>query len=751
MRQTAAQKELLATARARWALARDATVEQCRRERDDLAFHAGEQWPADIANLRQGQAASNGMPAVPARPTLTINKVREPVRQVQNQERQSDIGISLIPADDFGDLGITPDDTEVKLREGLIRRIQRESHAADARSWAFQRATIAGRGYYLVLTRYLPGVTWDQEVYVHRIFNQADVMLDPSHEQPDGSDAEWGFVGAWIPWDRYRAKYPQTASDGPSEATAEADFTTGLDEFPDWFMADGDERAVREVDYWFVTHTTQTLARLPDGQVVPEAEVPEGVKPEDTRTMDSRTVRMVKIGGGRDILEETDWPSGDLPIIQVLGEELQPFDGERRVEGMVRPARDAAMGFNYMVSKEVEQIGLTPIPPLHVDPVAIHGYEQWYQAANTRTLPYLPSRTYDDDGRPLKEPHRPAIDPNLLPIAQAIGMFDAAIKSTTSVPDSTLGNVDPSLKSGRAIQAVVANAAQSTSNFMDNLARSVRREGEVENNLLYPIYGRPGRIVRILTGEDKQQSMRIAGDGPESMPGQMPRPGGQQQAPVAATVKLTKDAHFNVAVLVSKNYGTRQQEISATLGNIVAAQPQQMGIVGDLLYKSLNLPDSAQLEKRMKVMLAPPVQQMLAQESEGGEPLPPQAQAKIAELTERVQHAEAAMKQLQGLADKTQADQQTKLQIAQIEADVALKRETLQAQADLAKAQLDNQTRFQIAELQAQTAQADQIRKAQESAAQMAHEDIQAAVDLAQESRLTAHADAHADAMAGVA
>ena len=33
------------------------------------------------------------------------------------------------------------------------------------------------------------------------------VVLDPSHEQADGSDALWGFVGTDIPWDQYKAEF----------------------------------------------------------------------------------------------------------------------------------------------------------------------------------------------------------------------------------------------------------------------------------------------------------------------------------------------------------------------------------------------------------------------------------------------------------------------------------------------------------------------------------------------------------------
>ena len=55
------------------------------------------------------------------------------------------MGIELIPADDFGEMAGPIDHTEIELREGLVRRIQRDSEAADARTWAFSRSAIAGR------------------------------------------------------------------------------------------------------------------------------------------------------------------------------------------------------------------------------------------------------------------------------------------------------------------------------------------------------------------------------------------------------------------------------------------------------------------------------------------------------------------------------------------------------------------------------------------------------------------------------
>jgi len=65
---------------------------------------ARESWSLSDNDLtaRQAQAAtSSGLPPVPGRPTLSIALVQEPIRQVLNAERGSDLGIELVPADDF--------------------------------------------------------------------------------------------------------------------------------------------------------------------------------------------------------------------------------------------------------------------------------------------------------------------------------------------------------------------------------------------------------------------------------------------------------------------------------------------------------------------------------------------------------------------------------------------------------------------------------------------------------------------------
>lgn len=696
-----ADTDFLKKARERFKLGNDADTAQVQRERDDLAFYADDQWPADIRNARNGQQPQNGMPAIPARPTLVINKVKEPVRQILNQERSSDIGIELVPADDFGDLDITPDDTEIKLREGLIRRIQRESIAADARTWAFSRAVIAGRGYYLVMTRFLPGKTWDQEIYLHRIYNQASVVLDPAHEQPDGSDSEWEFMGTWVPWDRYTAENPTLAdgADNPFAQSTEADFMGLTEQYPDWYKADGEQRAVRVVNYWYTEREAKTLAILDDGTTVWESDLPEGVTPTDTRTVVKKQIKHCKIGGGVHELEHGEWAGPDMPIVKVLGEELQPYDNERRAIGMIRPARSSQEGFNAMASKFVETIGYTPLSSLSVDPEAIEDFEAMYAQANTRAFPYLPYRTYDDQGRPLKEAHRPPVDPNVLPMAQGIALFDQFVKSTTAVSDPALGQSDPSVKSARHAKFLIDESRQGTSNFLDNLVRSMRYEGQVINNLLYPIYGtKPGRLVRILNGEHEHEAIRLQ---PPQQDGQMATQGPAASPSQQPQYALTKDANFNVIVKVSKSFDSRREQMFSVMADVISADPMQMAVIGDLLYKSMDVPGHAEMADRQRVMLAPPVQKLLAAKDKG-QKYDPAAEAKMAQMAEQLQHAEAAIQELSKVAEGKMLDYRGKLEAEQMKQQAEIERLRIEAERDIQIQQMKNATAIRTAEIAAE-------------------------------------------------
>ena len=671
---------LLRTARARFKQATDADQKQRDREKVDLGFYAGDQWPTDILLARQGLTMNQNLPPVPARPTVTINLVKEPVRQVLNQERQSDLGIELIPADDFGTLAQPINDEEIQLREGIIRRIQRDSEAADARSWAFSRAVIAGRGYYGVMTRYAKGKTADQEIYLERFYDQNGVRLDPSHEQPDGSDANWGFTGTdSMPWDEYTVLHPELAdgSKNPMVDWSATDFGLLEPEEKSWFTfdPDGNPTHVRCVNYYFATWTGKELAMFPDGRAEWVKALPPET-PEDSytrRTVAERQIEWVKTDGVH-VLDRTDWPGHYIPIVKVVGEELQPYDKERRCEGIVRPAIEPGRSANYMISKFVETVGLSPIPQWIMAAGQDEGFENEWDNINTRTLGRLHYNVKDLEGNAAGPPQRVSTQSDVAAVAGGVQLFMEFVQKVMSSPDPALGHVDPTIKSGKLGKLLMDRALMGNSNYMDNLTRSMRHEARVINDLLYPIYGqRKGRLMRLLNGNKESQSVLIGQPMIEQDGRPMPAPDGHPETKVYT---LTPDVEFTVTCKVSKNYDTRRQEVADMLTSLIGADPALMQVFGDLLLEMQDAPMAKELSERMKVMLAPPVQEMLKKGQAA--PIPPEVQAQMAQMQQQ-------LAELQPLADANRA---------------RLMEVQLKSQTDAAKASADNETKVQLAQMQ---------------------------------------------------
>ncbi len=685
-------KEFMETARARFKQGQEADEKQRERELEDLRFAAGDQWPADIALIRRGNDGSNGQPKAPARPMLTVNQTIEPLNQLLAQMSGADLGFELVSADDFSDLIGEIDETEIKTREGLARRIQRESQAIEARLWGADRGNAAGRGYWAVLTRYVEGKTFDQEAYIHKIYNQNSVTLDPNRENFDGSDAQWGFIGHDMPWDEYTAEFGEV--DGKKNQIADAsdsEFRALGDDFPTWFTSDekNKTRACRVVDYYYVVREPRQIVMLDDQSVMWADEAPEDAVVIDSRDVIERKVKWAKIDGAQ-ILEETDFPSPYVPIVEYVCRPIQPYDGERRAEGIVRPMTDSGRGFNYMLSRWVEAIGLSPLRSIMMAAGQDEGFENEWQSINTRTG-IAHYNQYDLNGRPAPPPGVPPTGNDVVgPISGAIQVFKESIHATTQSHGPSQGEADPALRSAKAIAAVVANDQRGDSTIISNWARSIRQEGRIINSLLYPIYGiRPGRLASIIDPNGQPQNIMLNQPFETRGNGKFARPVASN-APTAQKFKLTKDANFNVVVKVTKNFETLRQEQAQTLGQIIASDPgPMMSVFGDLFFKMQDGPGHDEMSERMKAMLNPKVLAQIAAKAQGLD-IPPEALAQFQDTQQKLQEAQQIIQKAQDIIKTDQVKHEADLQKTKMTND-----------KDILIHQMDNAAKIEVARISA--------------------------------------------------
>ena len=724
---TTGHDAVLTLARQRFTLVSEAESEQRTRERDDLRFDAGEQWPDDVKAARGGQVV-DGVP-IPARPMLTVSRLDQPVQLVINQARSAHLGIQVHADSD------TATEATAEVLQGLIRHIEVRSQASLARDWAFERAVKCGRGFYRVLTQEIEdsGETFDQEIVVERILNQAGVYLDPYAQKPDWSDAEWAFVGGFVPAAQFKREYPNAS------ATANMDdaFMGVGDEAPEWMGEDNNgQPTVRVMEYFVIERTQAERVAYRDAQGGLASawgdEVPESVPSaaiETREPSERRRVRWYKITG-TEVLAEQVWPGRYIPIIPVIGRE-QNIDGVRRWIGVINPAKDAQRLFNYAVSTAVETVALEPKAPYIGYEGQFEGHEESWAQANTRNFPYLQVKPTTIGGQPAPMPQRQVAGAQLGPSIALIQQAAEYVKATTFVYDPSLGDSSGS-RSGRAVMALQQQSDAGNSNYLDNLAQtSMVFEAKVLLDLIPHIYDRPGRITRILGTDDTATKVMLnapfvpgpdgtpqpapmgmppgmPGMPPGMMPGQMRGPmRGPRRPPSEPTKHDLQAGRYGVTVTVGKSWQSRSAQGADEMAQVLQSSPALMPIIGDLFFKYRDFPGHEEIAERLKKMLPPNLQ--AGDDEEGGAPSPEvlaaqqqvqqvqqQAGQMIEQLTQQLQQMQQQMQQQAQAMEADQSMQQMKLQ-----ADQSLQQ--MKMQADLQRAEMDAQTKLQIAERQIDT------------------------------------------------
>lgn len=669
------KRKLHEKARNDYKLACEGDAEQWSNETEDLDFQIPErQWSEAARKERSGASGVQGVP-VPPRPMMSIPKVEPQIMLIENQESGARLGVQLHPVSEDAE-----DDT-ARVLEGIYRSIEedRDYPAKSARSWAFARAIRAGRGYYEVRTVYDEegGHPFDQKIVICRIFDGSVVRFDPAAQQPDFSDARFCFKAVWMPKDDYEREFGKT----DLSKRASADWGTTQAAEPDWVRNDP-EPGFLVLEYHYKKYTEETLVLLKDGSVAVGGvdDYPPGALAYDdddqpiTRKRQKCRVCIAKLDANT-VLEHSETDGQYLRIIMVPGKELQPVRGKHYWYGMVRPARDAQMGYNYSVTSLVETAALEPKAPFLIAEGQIKGYEPWWQQANVRNLPYLPYIPKALGDTPVPPPQRMQADTSKMgPSAMLIEQFDRDIQATTSSYD--LGWLRNKERSGRAIRALQEQSDAGNSNFVQQEAMAVRNEAKVVLDLIPHVYDRPGRVARIIGEADKVKTVMLNApytmgkDGrPMRMNGQAP----QMQAPVKHH-DLSKGI-YSVTISIGRSTQTLRQEAADEMSEVMRAAPQLLPIIGPEYFEKRDFSGALQISKLLRKLRDQ--QFPFLADDDDGQQTPQQAEAK----------ARAMEAQVQALKSQLMAAVQ------------AIKTDQVKAEAMLKKTAMDSETRLQIERL----------------------------------------------------
>ena len=182
--------EIHESAMKKYRLAKDAWDKIYTQYVSDVKFANGDQWDASSYKNRK---ANN-------RSALVYNKIPANVKYVVNNARSCTPEIKVHPISDGASKNTA------KIYDGILKSIQYKSNAKSAYVKALESAVIGGVGAFRIIVE---DVDYDSkpEITVKPIKDPTFLLLDPTAEHTDFSDANFAFFIKWIPKDEFEEIY----------------------------------------------------------------------------------------------------------------------------------------------------------------------------------------------------------------------------------------------------------------------------------------------------------------------------------------------------------------------------------------------------------------------------------------------------------------------------------------------------------------------------------------------------------------
>ncbi|MFS1564186.1 MAG: portal protein [Candidatus Arsenophonus phytopathogenicus] len=495
-------------------------------------------------------------------PKFEINKISNELNRIISEYRNNRITVKFRPGDKEAS-----EELANKLN-GLFRADYEETDGGEACDNAFDDAATGGFGCFRLTTNLvneLEPMDERQRICLEPIYDPArSVWFDPDAKKYDKSDAQWAFCMYSLSVDKYKAQYNKDPAtlDGRIEKTWDYD----------WF----DNDIVYIAKYYEVKKesvdvisfrnpfTNETVTYDSDQlQLVQDDLEDIGFIEEARRTIKRKRVYVSVIDGDGFLEKAQRIPGDHIPLIPVYGKRWF-IDDIERVEGHIAKAMDAQRLYNLQVSmladSATQDTGSIPI----VGKSQIKKLEKYWETRNKDRPAFLPLNEIVDKQGNIIAPPTPIGYTQPQPLNQAMA---ALLQQTSSDIQEVTG-------SSQAMQQMPSNIAKETVNnlmhrsdmssfiYLDNMAKSLKRAGEVWLSMAREVYG-SDREVRIINddGTDDIALMSVAIKD-------------KQTGQVVAMNDLST-GRYDVTVDVGPSYTARRDATVSVLTNLLAGMLPQ--------------------------------------------------------------------------------------------------------------------------------------------------------------------------------
>jgi hypothetical protein len=625
-----------------------------------MAFVMGNQWTDYEAKLFEDY---NKIP-------LTMNKLGVLINHLLGNQRQNTPNIQVVPDESV------PEKT-AEVREALIKDITFSSHSKVVFQQAFQQAAVGGFGAFGIATEY-EGKSFDQVIRIFAIKDPTKCYWDMAAESPCKTDGMIAGYQVRVSREKVRQIYgkkieqsiPSSSSDDTLLAFDNDDSITFINHYERQYDT---EKLYQAYDI-YDNPRTLTSDDIKEAELVEDDDgveyyVIDGIQYyiRDKRELPKYTIKHYLIAGDY-ILDETEFPSEQLPIVFVDQNSYWDKKGKQICRPFVKDAKDAQRFLNYVATMSAHILKVSRYDQFLVSKENVRSPDT--QAVWRDPATYQGGLVFDESPNGIV-PQRltaPELPQSFIQQYQR-ALLD--IQSGTGMYDTQMGEQGNEI-SGAAIDARTQRGSYNTYVPFDSLNRAITVAGEIINEMIPSVY-------------DAERSMML------QMPdaGLQPITINQMADPYGAQIEndMTKGS-YKIRLLPGASYEGQKTEALQSMQLVLQANPQLFNLIDELFVENLPLPNNIELRNRLKTIVPPEI----IEAGKTGQPLPPKQQEPTPEQQAAIMMAQAKLQDIELKKAELQR-KMTELQMKdqQHKMDLQLKVEQLDKDRIEAAAQLQEQ------------------------------------------------------------
>lgn len=506
---------------------------------------SGAQWEGELETLFAN------------RPKIEVDKVSLAVQRVVSEYRANRITV------DFTSKNGEDGDGLAEVCDGLYRADEQYSGAKEAYDTAFQEGVTGGYGAWRFLTEYedeFDDENEHQRIKIEPIYD-ADkcVFFDLNAKRQDKSDAQYCFVISGMSREAYETEYQDSVPSWQMDDRTRQ-FDWALDDLvyiAEYYLCRVVEEAITVVKRVDGSEVEYTDEELEDNEDLLTGIKAAGGTIARTKKVKRKQVVKYMLSGGKVLCGPEVIAGKNIPIVPFYGRRAY-IDNLERCSGVVRRSKDVQRLKNILLSKVAEQSASAPdekpiFAPEQIDATMA---ETWANANVDNPAFLMANPLLDEQGNvvaagPVGYTKPPALDQATAVLTQTVDQDLSEVLGNQQAGEEINTNT-----SGKAIELVQNRLDMQSYEYMDNMAKAMKRGGEIWLGMAREIYVEDGRKMKTIGPQKEIQSI-VLGDKVLSKSGE-----------VVSEGDLTR-ANFDVNVEVGPSSASKRQSM---VKNLIALQ-----------------------------------------------------------------------------------------------------------------------------------------------------------------------------------